>query len=55
MSKNIESHLTEKRVFKPSKDFAKKARVGSMAEYKRMWKESVEKPEKFFEIGRAHV
>ncbi len=55
MSKNIESHLTEKRVFKPSKDFAKKARVGSMAEYKRMWKESVEKPEKFFAREAAEL
>ncbi len=55
MSKNIESHLTEKRVFKPGKDFAKKARVGSMAEYQRMWKESVEKPEKFFAREAAEL
>ena len=27
MSKNIESHQTEDRVFRPSRDFAKKARV----------------------------
>ena len=27
---NIESHLIEKRVFKPAKDFAKKARVKSL-------------------------
>ena len=48
MSNNIESTLVENRVFKPAKDFAKKARIGSMAQYRKMWKESVTKPEKFF-------
>ena len=46
--KNIESHLVEKRVFKPSKDFSKKARVGSLAEYKTLWEESIKKPDKFW-------
>lgn len=48
MSKDIESILVEKRVFKPSKDFSKKARVGSMAEYKKLYAESIEKPDKFW-------
>jgi acetyl-CoA synthetase len=48
MSQNIESHLVEKRVFKPSREFSKKARIGSMDEYRKLWKESVTKPEKFF-------
>ncbi|MFC7338489.1 acetate--CoA ligase [Haloferula chungangensis] len=48
MSNNIESHQVENRVFKPSKEFAKKARVSSMAEYKKLWKESVDKPTKFW-------
>ncbi len=48
MSQNIESHLVEKRVFKPSRDFSKKARISSMEQYRKLWKESVEKPEKFF-------
>ena len=48
MSKNIESHLSEDREFKPSKEFSKKARVSSMAQYKRMHKESVEKPHLFW-------
>ncbi len=48
MSKNIESTLVENRVFKPSKEFSKKARISSMAQYKSMWEESVKKPEKFF-------
>ncbi len=45
---NIESHLIEKRVFKPSKDFSKKAYVGSMAEYQQLYKESIKNPEKFW-------
>ena len=48
MSKNIESHQIEDRIFKPSKEFAKKARISSMAEYKKLWKESVDKPTKFW-------
>ncbi|MEP4078632.1 acetate--CoA ligase [Haloferula sp.] len=48
MSNNIESHQTEDRVFKPSKEFAKKARISSMAEYKKLWQESVDKPKKFW-------
>ncbi|MGJ8695002.1 MAG: acetate--CoA ligase [Verrucomicrobiaceae bacterium] len=48
MSKNIESHLTEDRVFKPSKDFSKKAHISSLAQYKRLYKESIEKPGAFW-------
>jgi acetyl-CoA synthetase len=48
MSTDIESHLVEKRIFKPSKDFAKRARLGSFAEYKRLYKESIKSPEKFW-------
>ena len=48
MSKNIESHLIEDRVFKPSREFSKKARVSSMAQYRRMYKESIEKPSTFW-------
>ncbi len=48
MSKKIESHLTEDRVFKPSKEFSKKARISSMAQYKRMYQESIDKPGTFW-------
>ncbi|HPA21066.1 MAG TPA: acetate--CoA ligase [Verrucomicrobiae bacterium] len=48
---NIESRLKERRVFKPHRTFATKAHVRSMAEYRRMWRESVQHPEKFW--GRA--
>ncbi len=45
---NIESHLVENRIFKPAKGFAKKARIGSMEEYRSMWKKSIKQPEKFW-------
>ncbi|MEO6052967.1 MAG: acetate--CoA ligase [Chthoniobacterales bacterium] len=48
MSSNIESHLVEKRVFKPSKEFSRQARIGSMAEYKELYKESIKRPDKFW-------
>ena len=48
MSDNIESHLSENRIFKPSKEFSKNARIKSMAQYKRMHKESIEKPGVFW-------
>src|SRR5438876_12345496 len=48
MENNIESHLVEKRVFKPSKDFAKKARIKSLGQYQRMYRESIEQPHKFW-------
>jgi acetyl-CoA synthetase len=35
-------------VHKPSKEFAAKARIGSLSAYKKLYKESIEKPEKFW-------
>src|SRR5215510_7320683 len=48
MQDNIESHLVEKRVFKPSRDFAKSARIKSLAQYQRMYRESIRQPGKFW-------
>ncbi|HWB58413.1 MAG TPA: acetate--CoA ligase [Chthoniobacteraceae bacterium] len=48
MSNHIESHQVENRVFKPSKEFSKKARIQSLAQYRKMWEESVKRPEKFW-------
>jgi acetyl-CoA synthetase len=48
MSNNIESVLVEKRVFKPSKEFSKKARVSSLVQYKKMHAESIKSPDKFW-------
>nr|MBA3834107.1 acetyl-CoA synthetase [Chthoniobacterales bacterium] len=41
MEKDIESHLKETRVFKPSRAFAKNARIGSLDQYRRMYRESI--------------
>jgi acetyl-CoA synthetase len=48
MHDNIESHLIEERVFRPPPDFAKKARVKSLDQYRRMYRESIKQPEKFW-------
>src|ERR1051326_1271603 len=48
MEKNIESHLKETRIFKPTRAFAKHARIKSLAQYRRMHRESIRQPEKFW-------
>ncbi|MEO6872176.1 MAG: acetate--CoA ligase [Chthoniobacterales bacterium] len=48
MEQNIESHLKETRVFKPARAFAKKARIASLKEYRRLYRESIDQPEKFW-------
>ena len=45
---NIESLLTERRVFKPLKEFAAKARIKSLGQYRRMYRESIKHPAKFW-------
>jgi len=45
---DIESVLNEKRVFPPDRDFAAAAHVKSMAEYERIYRQSVEDPEAFW-------
>src|SRR3954463_13861404 len=45
----ITSVSTEKRVFKPSKTFSEQARVRSLAEYQKLYNESVRSPEKFWD------
>jgi acetyl-CoA synthetase len=52
---NIDSMLQEKRVFKPSKAFAKAAHVGSLKEYQKMYKRSLEKPDKFWAEAAAEL
>src|SRR2546428_13865771 len=47
MHDNIESHLVEKRVFKPAPAFSSKARIKSLAQYRRMYRESIKQPAKF--------
>src|SRR5881394_1030631 len=48
MHDNIESHLVEKRVFKPPPAFSSKARIESLAQYWRMYRESIRQPAKFW-------
>ena len=48
MSNNFKSVLVEKRVFKPNAEFSKKARISSMAQYKKMHAESLKHPDKFW-------
>ncbi len=47
-TQSIESTLPEKRLFKPNKAFAAKAKIGSMAQYEKMYRASIKDPEKFF-------
>ena len=47
-NRNIESHLKEKRVFKPAKEFAQNARIRNLAQYRRMYRESIRQPAKFW-------
>ena len=48
MSSNIESHLVENRVFKPKKDFSKKAHISSLEQYRELYRKSIKNPEKFW-------
>jgi len=49
-AKNI-NYLHEERVFKPSKEFSKRAHIKSLAHYKKLYNESINSPEKFW--GKA--
>ena len=53
MADNIESHLKETRVFKPSKEFSAKAHIKSMAHYKKLWTESVKSPTSALDDGNC--
>jgi acetyl-CoA synthetase len=45
---NFTSMLHEDRVFKPSKDFAARAHIKSLAQYRKLYNESVRSPDKFW-------
>lgn len=45
---DIESSLTEKRKFKPSREFAETARISSLETYEKLYRASIKDPEKFF-------
>jgi acetyl-CoA synthetase len=44
----IESVLQENRVFSPPKEFSKSAHLGSLTQYRKLYRESVDTPEKFW-------
>jgi acetyl-CoA synthetase len=48
MHDNIESHLVEKRVFKPPRDFSRRTRIKSLGQYRRVYRESMRQPAKFW-------
>ena len=45
---SISSHLKETRRFDPPAEFAKKARIGSRADYDRLYRESIDSPDVFW-------
>ncbi len=45
---SITSILQENRVFRSSKQFSKAARLGSLAQYQKLYRESISSPEKFW-------
>ncbi|MFM7215336.1 MAG: acetate--CoA ligase [Verrucomicrobiota bacterium] len=47
-AQKFQSLLKENRVFKPAKEFARRAVIQSMAQYKKLWTESVKNPERFW-------
>ncbi len=47
-SQDIQSSLQEQRLFEPPSEFSSKARIGSMAEYERLYEEADRDPETFW-------
>ena len=45
---SIESVLQENRIFHPPREFAKRAHIKSLAQYRKLYKESITSPEKFW-------
>ncbi|HMJ53003.1 MAG TPA: acetate--CoA ligase [Polyangiaceae bacterium] len=50
---SISSHLKETRRFEPPKEFAAGARIGSRADYDRLYRESIDSPETFWKRETA--
>ena len=55
MTKHIETHLVESRIFKPPKSFSHKAHISSFEEYKELYRKSIEHPEKFWAQQAAEL
>ena len=48
MSQKIESHLQEDRVFLSSAEFSAQARISSLAQYKKLYRQSIQQPDVFW-------
>jgi len=48
MPEDFTSVLKEKRIFNPSKEFSKQAHIKSLQQYKKIYKDSIKNPEKFW-------
>ena len=48
---NIDSNLKEKRLFKPTKEFSKKAHIQSLAQYRALCRQAKKKSREF--LGEA--
>jgi acetyl-CoA synthetase len=48
MSNTIESHLVETRVFKPSDPFVQRATIPSLEQYRDLYQQSIQDPDKFW-------
>ena len=48
MASNIESMMKEGRTFAPSAEFSGRAHIGSLAEYEKLYRESIEQPDAFW-------
>ena len=55
MTKHIETHLVESRLFKPAKSFSHKALISSFEEYEELYRKSIEHPEKFWAQQAAEL
>src|SRR5205814_4120216 len=51
----IDSNLQENRLFPPPQQFAAKAQVKSLDEYRRVYRESIDNPEKFWGDAAAQL
>jgi len=54
-AQSISSHLKESRRFEPSKEFVARARIGSRADYDKLYRESLESPETFWKRETASL
>jgi acetyl-CoA synthetase len=54
-SRNIESHMVENRVFPPPEDFARRARISSLAEYEALYAASLADPTAFWAREAAEL